>query len=384
MALNAFESAARSYGSAVELWPADDPDRARLLLSYGRALSLGQDAGEAELAQAVEGLIALGDREHAAEAEILLADADWRLGRRDDCYAHVEHAVNLVEKAPTSPAKARVLSEVSRYHMLGDRNEEAIRTGREALAMATALGLEEVRAHALDNVGSARVGLGDAGGMNDLEQSVQISDETGSIESLRGYNNLFASRWGIGALARAAEAVTVGLQVAERFGVRPAFPRPLPYRYSVRDALPWIGRQGDNGPFGAGGMRPADGPSPTVGTGPQAGNGSRHLEILVAEMGYEGHPDQLFHILYDGTVVDEENFTVLGGEAETIAERLQTAFGAGMDLGAALRAAVSALAGPDRILTASDLEVAVLARSNGRRAFRRIEDGDLEGLLTTS
>ena len=107
------------------------------------------------------------------------------------------------------------------------------------------------------------------------------------------------------------------------------------------------------------------------------------VEILVAELGIDDHPDQLFHILYDGTVVDEENFTVLGGEAETIAERLQTAFSAGLDLGAALRAAVSALAGPDRSLSASDLEVAVLARSNGRRAFRRIEDGDLEGLLTS-
>src|SRR6266699_230386 len=29
------------------------------------------------------------------------------------------------------------------------------------------------------------------------------------------------------------------------------------------------------------------------------------VEILVAELGVDGHPDQLFHILYDGTVVDE-------------------------------------------------------------------------------
>jgi proteasome alpha subunit len=105
------------------------------------------------------------------------------------------------------------------------------------------------------------------------------------------------------------------------------------------------------------------------------------VEILVAEMGYEGHPDQLFHILYDGTVVDEENFTVLGGEAETIAERLKEGFTESMDLGAALRAAVKALAGPDRTLTGTDLEVAVLARSNGRRAFKRIVDGALEQLL---
>ena len=105
------------------------------------------------------------------------------------------------------------------------------------------------------------------------------------------------------------------------------------------------------------------------------------VEILVAEMGYENSPDQLFHILYDGTVVDEDNFTVLGGDADTIAERLKAEFTEGMDLGTALKAAVSALAGPERTLGENDLEVAVLARSNGRRAFNRIENGDLEALL---
>src|SRR4051812_40807114 len=106
------------------------------------------------------------------------------------------------------------------------------------------------------------------------------------------------------------------------------------------------------------------------------------VEILVAEMGYEDHPDQLFHILYDGTVVDEDNFTVLGGEAETIAGRLKDNFSEGMNLGNALKAAVTALAGPERTLAEKDLEVAHLARSNGRRAFKRIENGDLEQLLS--
>ena len=105
------------------------------------------------------------------------------------------------------------------------------------------------------------------------------------------------------------------------------------------------------------------------------------VEILVAELGVDGHPDQLFHILYDGTVVDEDNFIALGGEAETINDRLKESFAEAMDLGAALRAAVNALAGPERTLTANDLEVAHLARSNGRRAFKRIVDGELEQLL---
>ncbi|MBV9411549.1 MAG: proteasome subunit alpha [Acidimicrobiia bacterium] len=106
------------------------------------------------------------------------------------------------------------------------------------------------------------------------------------------------------------------------------------------------------------------------------------VEILVAELGADGNPDQLFHILYDGTVVDEENFIALGGEAETINERLSESFSEGMDLGAALRAAVTALAGAERTLTANDLEVAHMARSNGRRAFKRIVDGELAQLLS--
>jgi proteasome alpha subunit len=114
------------------------------------------------------------------------------------------------------------------------------------------------------------------------------------------------------------------------------------------------------------------------------------VEILVAEVGVpdaaEGEPhgdDQLFHILYDGTVVDEEEFTVLGGEAEVIDDRVKAAFEPRMNLQAALRAAVGALAGPDRSLQPKDLEVAVLARRDGRRAFRRITDEELAGLLDT-
>src|SRR4029453_6444806 len=39
------------------------------------------------------------------------------------------------------------------------------------------------------------------------------------------------------------------------------------------------------------------------------------VEILVAEVGHAPEGDQLFHILYDGTVVDEQHFSVLGGAA---------------------------------------------------------------------
>jgi proteasome alpha subunit len=101
------------------------------------------------------------------------------------------------------------------------------------------------------------------------------------------------------------------------------------------------------------------------------------VEILVAEVGTSPAGDQLYHILYDGSVVDEDRYSVLGGEADAIAARLEVAFEANWDLAGAIRAAAGALAGPDRAPVATDLEVAILARSNGRRAFQRIEDDEV-------
>jgi proteasome alpha subunit len=107
------------------------------------------------------------------------------------------------------------------------------------------------------------------------------------------------------------------------------------------------------------------------------------VEILVAEVGATPSDDRLFHILYDGTVVDESGFTVLGGEAEAIADRLKASYQAGLGLAEALKAGAAALAG-DRTLTVDELEVAVLARSNGRRAFRRLTDAQVHEALGTT
>ena len=105
------------------------------------------------------------------------------------------------------------------------------------------------------------------------------------------------------------------------------------------------------------------------------------VEILVAEVGMAPDGDQLFHIIYDGTVLDEDRFTVLGGDNDAIRGRLESAYADGWEIGPALKAAIAALAGPDRTIAATDLEVAVLSRSNGRRAFRRLFDDEAAALL---
>jgi proteasome alpha subunit len=107
------------------------------------------------------------------------------------------------------------------------------------------------------------------------------------------------------------------------------------------------------------------------------------VEIVVAELGATPDDTRLYHIAYDGSVVDEETFSVLGGEAEEISRRLGATFRPDSGLAAALRACVDALAGPERTLAPSDLEVGLLSDANGRRAFRRVEADEIATLLAS-
>jgi len=108
------------------------------------------------------------------------------------------------------------------------------------------------------------------------------------------------------------------------------------------------------------------------------------VEILVAEISHEKDDmqPQMFHILYDGTVKDETEYAVLGGETELILERFSPNYKANMTLPKAVQLAVASLAGDERDLESNDLEVAELSIENGRRAFRRIVGDELAELLS--
>ncbi len=106
------------------------------------------------------------------------------------------------------------------------------------------------------------------------------------------------------------------------------------------------------------------------------------VEILVVSVGFQRDGDRMFHIRYDGSVTDEDRFAVLGGEADAIRERLGDSYTEDLDLAAGLRAAASAIAGEDRSLDSGALEVAVLDRRDTGRCFRRLENGDIDELLS--
>lgn len=98
------------------------------------------------------------------------------------------------------------------------------------------------------------------------------------------------------------------------------------------------------------------------------------VEILVSEVGQGVKTDQLFHILYDGTLVDEDGFCVLGGDSEAVTGRMAEDWNGEATRDETIALCVSALAGEDRTLSPQELEVAILDRSDHRRRFTRLED----------
>jgi proteasome alpha subunit len=121
------------------------------------------------------------------------------------------------------------------------------------------------------------------------------------------------------------------------------------------------------------------------------------VELCVAEVGYPEAPKtpQLYRITFDGSIVDERDFIVMGGTTEPIVSALRETYKPGLTLKAAIAIAVKAL--QDAIETANaaaataakdkrqigeaSLEVAVLDQQRPRRAFQRITGDALEALL---
>jgi class 3 adenylate cyclase/tetratricopeptide (TPR) repeat protein len=217
LSLSAFPAAARFYREALALWPFD-AERARLLLGLGRALFHSEAGGADVLSEAAADLRRLGDVEEAAEAELLLGEIHFGEGRRDQAFTDLHRAIDLLSAEPLSRAKATVFSTLSRFLMIADEAEEAIRVGRQALEMADALELQELRAHVLVSLGVARVSTGDLGGIGDLELGIAIAEDVNPLESIRGYLNLGSIYAHLGQLHRGFELHARGRERAERLG----------------------------------------------------------------------------------------------------------------------------------------------------------------------
>jgi proteasome alpha subunit len=112
------------------------------------------------------------------------------------------------------------------------------------------------------------------------------------------------------------------------------------------------------------------------------------VELAVAEVGASQEEDHLYRLTFDGSIADEKGFIVMGGQADKVSEAVGEGWRGELDFAAAIRLAQAGLVADKETTTlaASAVEVAVLDRGSEtargtRRAFRRLEDGDIVALL---
>jgi proteasome alpha subunit len=106
------------------------------------------------------------------------------------------------------------------------------------------------------------------------------------------------------------------------------------------------------------------------------------VEILVAQLGNNLRPTKLYRVAYEGTISDEQHFAVVGGDSETIRDRFALTEAAVESLTTTLKNAANALAGPDRVLPAEELEVCILEDRGNRRTFLRLSDNEVKEMLS--
>ena len=110
-------------------------------------------------------------------------------------------------------------------------------------------------------------------------------------------------------------------------------------------------------------------------------------EILVASVGDSTETNELFHILYDGSITDRSGWVAMGGHTDELGAYLESNYsgnsGDGLpDVVEAIRLGHEALRSVgERDIPAENLEVAALDRTRARRKFQRFRDEQLKQVL---
>jgi class 3 adenylate cyclase/tetratricopeptide (TPR) repeat protein len=183
---------------ALALWdPAVDPVGRQSCLRLAEEVrfladrdSYVKEGGAQRVAAVAEALSALNADAEAARAHTLLGQVAWWVADRKEALDQHGRAVELLSTLPPGEQQALALTELARLQMLCEQSADAIRTGREAVALAERLGLFEAVANALCTVGVARYLSGDAGGITDQETALELARREQLAALPRVANNL--------------------------------------------------------------------------------------------------------------------------------------------------------------------------------------------------
>jgi len=108
------------------------------------------------------------------------------------------------------------------------------------------------------------------------------------------------------------------------------------------------------------------------------------VELLLAQVGETPEGNELYRITFDGSIIDERNFTAIGGRSEAILTFLRKETSeTSPSLSTALQLCQQAFEkGTDPKTSLEGLEVALLDRTRSGRKFRRVETSEASTLLS--
>jgi DNA-binding CsgD family transcriptional regulator/tetratricopeptide (TPR) repeat protein len=177
-ALGAHREAAAHYRTALKHTPADDIEgRATLSEGYAYECHLIDRMDEAISARrtALQLRQRQGDLRKAGDNLRWLSRVSWYGGRGEEARALGLQAVQMLEPLPPGPELAMAYSNMAQLHMLAENGPEAVRWGERALRLAEPLGLIEAQVHALNNIGTAELWMGNLAGRAKLERSLELA-----------------------------------------------------------------------------------------------------------------------------------------------------------------------------------------------------------------
>lgn len=219
-ALNAHSLAVGYFEQALQLMSNADPERPRTLLHYAQTLHFSRDERRFDALEEARGaLLANGDFDGAAAADVSLAESAWWRGD-GSATAFVDRATDEVRStSDINETKALALSHIARFRSLFGTSDRGL--AEHALEMAEAVGRSDLQARNLITLGTDRFYVGEYGvAITELERGIEIAERAGAFFDVsRGYSNLGTVVERIGDLGRAAMYAQKALDVAERIGI---------------------------------------------------------------------------------------------------------------------------------------------------------------------
>ncbi|NNC77229.1 MAG: AAA family ATPase, partial [Woeseiaceae bacterium] len=194
-AVGAHREAAAHLGTAIRFINEAEPGIAATLYEdwayeAGLALQISDEVIEARR-HAVTLWRALGRIDKVGNNLRWLSRLHWYRGEAAEATHFADEAVRVLESTEPSEERAMAYSLRSQLHMLNNRMEEAVEWGQRALKLAEEFDNAEVKIHSLNNIGTALIFRGNAEGIKQMNESLELALESGFHEhAARVYTNL--------------------------------------------------------------------------------------------------------------------------------------------------------------------------------------------------